>query len=211
MNDEVDHYVFMILDAYHQICGLRRLVCSNGIPAADIRSSCLLKMAEESEHNGCGLTIAHVRDLIDKQSIANAFFTFSEKVEEALTSKDAINEAHFCKLVRRWYQAEDEPGISSVDRCLNRLELRRWLLNNVDFGMFPPAGSYVKDIPIILYEGLLTGIERRLQMFPFVRKGAYSVRSVGSLDIENFFGGFQEKLSRSPLSCFAHFPFRPES
>ena len=58
--------------------------------------------------------------------------------------------------------------------------------------MFPPAGSYVKDIPIILYEGLLTGMEWRLQMFLFVRKGAYNVRSVGSLDIENFFGGFQD-------------------
>ena len=91
--DEVDHYMFMILDAYHQICGVRRLVCSNGIPAADFRSSCLLKVAEESEHNGCGcgLTIAHVRDLIDKQSIANAVLTFSEKVEEALISIKRCN------------------------------------------------------------------------------------------------------------------------
>jgi hypothetical protein len=56
----------------------------------------------------------------------------------------------------------------------------------------PPSGASVNDIPIILYEGLLTGIERRIQLFPFTKAGSYNVRCIGSLDIENVFGSFQD-------------------
>ena len=44
----------------------------------------------------------------------------------------------------------------------------------------------------ILYEGLLTGIERRIQLFPFTKSGSYNVRCIGCLDIENFFESFQD-------------------
>ena len=167
LNVPLGFYVFMILDGYHQLCGLRRLFCANGIPAKGISKEAILKVAEESETNGSGLNIALVKDLIDKQSVAYAVKTFSEKVEEALLKNGALNEAKFCSLVRNWYQAEDEPGIPALDRCKYRLHLREWLLQHVNFGQFPPSGAYVKDIPIVLYEGLLTGIERRIQLFPF--------------------------------------------
>jgi hypothetical protein len=182
----------MILDAYHQLCGLRRLFCANGIPDAGISNIPIHKVAEDSEHNGCGLNVALVKDLIDKQSVAYAVQTFSEKVEASLNAIGAHNEANFCSLVRHWYKAEDDPGIPAITRCEYRLQFRDWLLENVNFGQFPPYGSSVKGIPIILYEGLLTGIERRLQMFPLVKSGRYNVRCVGSLDVENFFGGFQD-------------------
>lgn len=191
-NAPLEYYIFMILDAYHQICGLRRLVCSNGIPAAGITHKCWHKVAEKSEFNQCGLNTALVKDMIDRQSVAYAVQTFSAKVEKALVEIGAENEATVCNLIRNWYQAEDEPGISSIDRCSSRLKLRHWLLSNVNFGKFPPYGSHVNDIPIILYEGLLTGIERRLQLYPFTKTGTYNVRAVGSLDIENFFGSFQD-------------------
>jgi hypothetical protein len=44
----------------------------------------------------------------------------------------------------------------------------------------------------VLYEGLLTNIERKIQLFPFTKQGSYNVRAIGSLDIENFFGTFQD-------------------
>lgn len=44
----------------------------------------------------------------------------------------------------------------------------------------------------LLYEGLLIGTERKLQLYPFTKAGSYNVRTVGSLDIENFFGSFQD-------------------
>ncbi|XP_053383231.1 uncharacterized protein LOC123562931 [Mercenaria mercenaria] len=191
-NDVIGSYLFVILDAYHQICGLRRVFCGPGMPKAGVFSKPVNIIAENSDSNGSGLSIALVRDMIDKQSIAYAVQTFSENVEEALTEINACNEAYFCNIVRNWYLSEDEPGLSALDRCKARLEFRKWLLNGVRFDTFPPYGSYVKDIPVVLYEGLLIGIERKLQLYPFTKAGTYNVRAVGSLDIENFFGSFQD-------------------
>ena len=186
------NYIFMILDTYHQLCGLRRLVCQKGIPCRGIKRSSFVKIAEESTKNNCGLNPAMVDDLIDKQSVEFACATFSEKVSKALDDIGAHNEARFCALVSHWYKAEDQPGISSLERCKYRLEFKEWLLDGVSFSEFPPYDSYVNDIPIVLFEGLLTNIERKIQLYTFTKSGSYNVRSVGSLDIENFFGTFQD-------------------
>ena len=191
-NGTLSGYLFVILDAYHQICGLRRLFCGPGIPRAGIESKFIKAVAENSKDNKCGLNASLVNDLLDKQSIAYAVQTFSEPVEKALSEIGATKEATFCNLVRNWYLSEDEPGLSAMERCLAKLDFRNWLLKGVRFDVFPPYGSYVRDIPMVLFEGLLIGIERKLQLYPFVKSGTYNIRSVGSLDIENFFSSFQD-------------------
>ncbi|KAL5007084.1 hypothetical protein ScPMuIL_015890 [Solemya velum] len=70
--------------------------------------------------------------------------------------------------------------MSALDRCKSRLALREWLLKDMNVGEFPPSGAVV------------TGIERRIQLFPFTKTGSYNVRTVGSLDVENFFCTFQD-------------------
>jgi hypothetical protein len=43
-----------------------------------------------------------------------------------------------------------------------------------------------------MFEGLMTNIDRRNQLFSFVRNQAYNVRALGSLEAENLFGEFQD-------------------
>lgn len=43
-----------------------------------------------------------------------------------------------------------------------------------------------------MFEALMTNIDRRIQLFSFVKGGTYNVRSLGSLEAENFFGEFQD-------------------
>ena len=50
----------------------------------------------------------------------------------------------------------------------------------------------MKGIPIVLYEGLLTSIERHMQLYGTTNGNAYNIRAIGTLDIENFFGEFAE-------------------
>lgn len=111
------NYVFMIFDTYHQLCGLRRLVGQKGIPSRGIKRSAFVKIAEENETNGCGLSPAMVNDLIDKQSVAFALGTFNLKVADALDTIGATEEADFCPMVFFWYSVEDDPGIPAIDRC----------------------------------------------------------------------------------------------
>lgn len=66
-NSVVGHYMFLVLDSYHQICGARRLVCQNGIPSAGVKKEAFHKIAKDAKDNGCGLNMAMAIDLIDKQ------------------------------------------------------------------------------------------------------------------------------------------------
>ncbi|KAL5011712.1 hypothetical protein ScPMuIL_010263 [Solemya velum] len=191
-NDYIGNYLFMVLDSYHQLCGLRRLVCQHGIPLKGVRREAFVKVAMESETNGCQLSLAMVNDLIDKQNVAFACATFSERVSIALDNIGEHDTAAFCRLIDNWYRADDEPGLSALDRCKYRIQLKEWLLAGVSFDDFPPHGAYIKGIPTVLFEGLLTNIERKIQLYTFSKTGTYNVRSVGSLDIENFFGTFQD-------------------
>lgn len=138
------------------------------------------------------LKVPHVEDLVDKQSDSIARLTFSADVENAMRRLNFINEANFCKLIREFYDAEDEPGLSATERCQRRLALRDWLLADVSFNAFPPYGSHILGVPNVMFQGLITNIDRRIQLFPYVKSGKYNVRALGSLEAENFFAEFQD-------------------
>ncbi|XP_071137033.1 uncharacterized protein [Mytilus edulis] len=185
-------YQFNLLDCHHLFVNARVKCCSTGIDACGIKKEAWIKVAKNSNVNGCGLSLALVEDLVDKQSNGFAQKTFSEDVEKALHSNGDFNEALFCRLIREWYAAEDDPGIDVIDRIKRRLRFRDWLLKDINFMQFPPPGLHVKGIPHIMFEGLLTNIERRIQIIPFVKSGSYNSRALGSLEAENFFGAFQD-------------------
>ena len=66
--------------------------------------------------------------------------------------------------------------------------LRNWLLEEVSFTNFLPYGSHIRGVANIMFQGYLTNIDRRVQLFPLVK----SVRTLGSLEAENFFGEYQD-------------------
>ncbi|KAK7507914.1 hypothetical protein BaRGS_00000879 [Batillaria attramentaria] len=185
-------YLFQFLDCHHLFVNARVKCCTTGIPERGIKREAWLKVAQKSAENHAGLSIAHVQDLVDKQSNTFAQQTFSEKVEAVMMSNGDVNEARLCRLLREWYAAEDMPGLEVTERIRRRLRLRDWLLEGVDFNKFPPPGLHIRGIPHVMFEGLLTNIERRIQIFPYVRTGAYNPRALGSLEAENFFGAFQD-------------------
>lgn len=189
--DEIKEYHFFILDAHHQLTNARYKVCSTGMPKAGISKHAWHKIAA-SPKNNTGLSRPMVEDIVDRQSSAFAEATFSEAVEKEMLSNGDYNEAEFCSLMRGFYEAVDKPGINPLERISKLLNLKFWLLKDVDFGTFPPFGGYVKDIPYVEYEGLLTGIDRRIQLYATVPNNLYNARSIGSLEVENFFSCFQD-------------------
>ncbi|CAG2217682.1 unnamed protein product [Mytilus edulis] len=187
---ETSSFKFFLLDCHHILTNARIKCCKTGIPEAGIHRQAWMKLTT-SEHGNI-LSKALVEDLVDCQSNSFAQQTFSQKVEDAMRLNGDNNEAMFCRLIREWYTAEDDPGIDVHERCMRRLALRQWLLKDVSLNKFPPPGAFIKGIPIVMYEGLLTNIDRRLQLFPFVKTGMYNVRSLGTLEAENLFGAFQD-------------------
>jgi hypothetical protein len=96
-----------------------------------------------------------------------------------------VREADFCKLIRRWYAADDEAGLDCKERHKQHLQMRSWLLENYRPHEFPPPTGYVKGIPVVTFEALITNIERKIQLYSCVR--AYNPRSISTLASENFF------------------------
>lgn len=46
------------------------------------------------------------------------------------------------------------PQVMAMDRIRSLMEMRDLLMDGVDFSVFPLVGRYIKDIPIITYEGI---------------------------------------------------------
>ncbi|CAG2200998.1 unnamed protein product [Mytilus edulis] len=182
-------YIFSFLDVHHLITNCRIKVCKDGFPERGVLRSAWVDVARENTTN---LKVSHVEDLIDKQSDAIAKETFSLKVEATMNRLGHTKEAAFCRLIREFYEAEDDPGITASERCYRRINLRDWLLKGVNLCSFPPYGSHIRGIPNIMFQGFLTNIDRRIQLFPYVKSNMYNVRTLGSLEIENFFGEFQD-------------------
>ncbi|KAJ8316748.1 hypothetical protein KUTeg_005694 [Tegillarca granosa] len=106
------------------------------------------------------LTSVMVEDVIDPMSVPMAVTHFSSDVEKVMRDNGDIHAADLCH-VRNWWKAEDEAGISAIDRIKMRFCLRDRLLRDVDFSKFPPPTEYVNGWPIQLGEALIAGIDSK--------------------------------------------------
>ena len=199
----VGEYIEFLLDCHHLFVNARCFICKNGISGLGIKKEGWIAVAETNKEANVGLNLAMVKDVIDRQSNAMAKVMFSEKVENRLQELGLIQEAIFCSVFRNWYKAEDEPGLSAVERHKARMDLRHLLLDSVKLAQFPPPGSYVAGMPIIMFEGLLTNIDRRIQLHTLVPGRSYNVRAPNSLDAENFFSEFQDLDPKSSGALLA--------
>ncbi|KAH3805400.1 hypothetical protein DPMN_133703 [Dreissena polymorpha] len=141
---------------------------------------------------------AIVYDLIDKRNNAYAKRTFSSDVENAMRSLGYDSEADFCKLVRQWYQAEDMPGLSALERCKRRQAFKDYLLRDVDFSVYPPPGKYIKGFPKVMFEGFVQRIDTTIQLYASV--SCNNPRSISSLVNKTFFGELSD-LEPTKLGC----------
>ncbi|CAG0898747.1 unnamed protein product [Cyprideis torosa] len=118
------------------------------------------------------------------------------EVENTMLKNLDFEEAKFCRLVREWYLAEDEPGIRMFQRTKQRLAMRDWLLScrKDNFASFPPRNAQwaTTGLSKVLWEGMLTNMERSLQVLPFVAGNSINSRAMGTLETENFFSSIQD-------------------
>ena len=188
-----DRSVQPIIDAHHIFVNNRVRCCTVGMPEMGIFPKAWIKVAEQENSKDVkdrtGLSLELVVELRDKQRNAFAATTFSEKVQEALIQNGDANEANWCKLIRQWYASIDEAGVPLGQRIQWMLDMRSFLLQFYTPGTFPPPGLHMAGLPITQYEGILSNIDRRLQLYAMA--GSYNQRYVSSLDSETMFGSFQ--------------------
>ena len=185
LNIETGDLLCKCLDSHHLLTNLRIKTSTAGLQ--NISAETWKKVARSYVTD---LTPAMVDDLVDKQSNAYAQTHFSELVEVEMIRNGDVNEAQLCRLIRRWYEAEDEAAISAPDRIKRWLDLKEYLLEDVAFSVMPPLTQFVKGFSTIAFEGFLTGINTKLQLYALC--GSYCVRTASSLPAETCVGGIQD-------------------
>ena len=180
-----------IVDPHHIYVNNRTRCCSKGMSKMGIRANAWWEVAENNQQNQTGLSVELAVELRDRQRNEYAEPTFSEEVQSEMLRLGYHNEAEWCALIRNWYHSCDEAGVDVEQRVEWMLDMRGHLLKYAHIGQFPPPGAYVGDKPLAQYEGILTNIDRRLQLYHMVEHTTYNQRAVSTLDSENFFGAFQ--------------------
>jgi len=131
---------FHYTDASHILTCSRTKLCTTGIAGLNRKA-----WEEPALSPDANLNISVVVECVDKQDVSLARRMFAEDVEKAM-SDQYQEEAYFCRFIRQWFDSEDEPSISAVDRCCNRLRRRDWLLQGsplVDSHQLPNmSGGY---------------------------------------------------------------------
>ena len=174
-------------DCSHILTCLRTKICTTGITGLQKQA-----WVDAAKSGQTALNIGIVVECIDKQSVPFAKRVFGEDVEKYMITNSYDNEALFTRLIRRWYDAEDEPAISAKDRVSRRLELRTYLLNKAQFGCFPPKTQYIGGIPVVTFEALLVHLERKLQIYQHLPFKGYNARALGTQEVEQFFSSVRE-------------------
>ena len=187
----------MIIDPHHIYVDNRSRCCTSGIPGMGIKSAAWLTVAQQEQQrekdDKTGLSLEFVAELRDRQRNAYAATTFSKKVEEAMKINGDVREANWCGLLRNWYAAVDDAGLRVSERIAKMLQIKSFLLNHYKPSTFPPPGMYVAGLPIAQFEGILSNIDRRLQLYSITDHRCFNQRAVSSLDSETMFGSFQAK------------------
>ena len=198
VKDEVDLFYFLeyseahsqleprMTDYTHMLTNLRSLVCHKGL--VNVKRSAFVCIAEE--HPGV-LSKAIVIANLDKQSVVIAQKLFSVQIENLLERNGDHHEVFFVHLVRNWYLACDQRGMSANDRVNNLWAFYVYLCHNVDFNSFPCPGSYTKGIPAVTFCSILQNILIRLSLYHISKKHTYNARSILSLVCESFFFNFE--------------------
>lgn len=78
------------------------------------------------------LSTVMIEDIIDPMSVSMATTNFSEAVENTMLENGDVDAASLCHDIRRWWNAEDDPGISALDRMKMRTPLRTRLLRHIN-------------------------------------------------------------------------------
>ena len=129
--------------------------------------------------------------LRDRQNNSFAQTTFSRNVQTEMENLGFHQEAMWCGLICELYETVDSAALSIEARITHLMSIRTFLLQHLDVGHFPPPSFVVKDMPMCQFEGILTNIDRRLQLYSMIEAGSHNQRAISSLDSENFFSAFQ--------------------
>jgi len=199
---EVDEECFIIVDVEdgpHLLKRLRSMIVagltSKGGASSDggvlFLASCNTKAWKAVLDRGEGNLKAKHLDGTDPQSVALAVQLFTAEVEISMRKVGDQAEADFCFMMRSWWHAIDERGLSFQARLQCIRALRDCLLPNLRDVLISRPSRSICGLSRQLFEGLLIHCEGRLLLSDELKliygNTVYNSRSLSTDHLENFF------------------------
>ena len=173
---------FRTFDYTHILNNIRYHICNKGIDNVSYEA-----FIRVSDTNHDVLPRAIVEDKMDRQNCLISQRFFSEEVQEILTENGDLSEAKFVKLIRNWFRACDERGLTVTERLKFWNEMYYYLVNQSALADFPPKTTHIAGIPILTFEAILHCTSTRFSLYHQAEKNMYNTRSISTLAIESFF------------------------
>ena len=139
-----------VIDGTHIRNNIRSALCKNNIE--NIRKEAWVQVAKVKK-SPLKLSLLELQadgKVLDQQKEEYARLMFCPDVQKIMRTFIDKNEnlvykqeAEFCKLINNWTRAEDEPVLDACKRIKHSLELKQWLLKDVEFDKFPPPSIYI--------------------------------------------------------------------
>ena len=173
---------FRTFDYTHILNNIRYHICNKGIDNVSYEA-----FIRVSDVNHDVLPRAIVEDKMDRQNCLISQRFFSEDVQKILTENGDNSEANFVELIRNWFRACDERGMSVNDRLKFWNEMYYYLVNRSALADFPPKTTHIAGIPILTFEAILHCTSTRFSLYHQAERNMYNTRSISTLAIESFF------------------------
>ncbi|XP_070553208.1 uncharacterized protein [Ptychodera flava] len=170
------------IDPHHLLTRHRSALCKR-----DLGSARRKDFIEVAEGNNTKLKLGMLEESLNMQSTDLALITFSESVEHELVNKGYTASAELCNNVRMWFEAQDEPGISAINRCKMKVRYRNKLLGMVDLMSFPPPGMHIQGYPKSLWESTIASVDADLLLYGIAARRTYNQRAVSSQTCEGLY------------------------
>lgn len=139
------------IDGTHIRTCLRAKICRTGLTNINTEAWIKVAKSQKTPLKLASFLVLPNRKVIEQQNEAFARTKFCEEVEREMRNNGDVGEAQFCRLVREWEEVEDKPGISAHERVMRVLNLRTWLLDEVDISISPLRECTSREFQKLIY------------------------------------------------------------
>ena len=166
----------------HIVTNLRVHLCKKGFQK--VRSSAF---KEVCDRNNALLSRAIVYEEADKQNIEIAMQVFSEEVEFDIRKHGDCDTADFVRLIRRWFNACHDRGISLHNRLQSLIDMHNYLTTFYDDCTYPPPTTHIYGLPLQTFEMLLQATSLHIALYTLSSKHIFNHRAISTGEIESSF------------------------
>ena len=127
------------------------------------------------------------QEMLDKQSVPFAQQVFSKEVSDTMEKLGFKNEAKLVTVVRNWFNACNERGLSVETRIEHLIDIHNYFMGFYQPRTYPMSCTHIQGLPSTTFQAILQNVSMRIILYHLTPKKTYNHRALSTLSVESFF------------------------